>query len=107
MKTQAEKLAFQKHEFSPFMEPGSLKTFQDGVWEAIDLVLENSPALHFEAIDIFLNKDNSVASIVNEVFKYTPKVKVKICSTSSNSFSCKYLIYFRCVDHFQVNDDDI
>ena len=87
IKTQTERLAFQKHEFSPFFEFGSVKTFREGLWEVMDLAIENSHSVHFEAMDIFLHKENSVASIVNEVFKYMPKIKVlHTCNYASSIF---------------------
>ena len=68
---QRGNLAYEKFTFRPYIEK-STESAETHLWELVDLVLENNRTKDLKVIDIFTQKENSLAKTFQHILTLKP-----------------------------------
>ena len=74
-KGQRGNLAYEKYSFCPYNEKAVDK--EPVMWELVDLVLENNRSKDLKVVDVFTNKDNSLAPLYLHILNLKPLREVR------------------------------
>ena len=77
-KGQRGNLALDKFTFCPFVEKTSGEDMKPHVSEMVDLVLDNCRTKELKVVDVFTNKDNSLAKLYHQILSRKPMQQVYI-----------------------------
>ena len=70
-KGQRGNLAYEKYTFSPYVE-NSTQSMEPHLWEMVDLVLDNNRSKDLKVVDIFTQKENSLAQAYQQILNLKP-----------------------------------
>ena len=70
-KGQRGNLAYEKFSFSPYVEK-SAQGMESHLWEMVDLVLANNRSKDLKVVDIFTQKENSLAQAYQHILTLKP-----------------------------------
>ena len=82
-KGQRGNLAYEKFAFTPYLE-NSTQDMESHLWEMVDLVLDNNRIKDLKVMDIFTQKENSLAKTYQEILNLKPLREV--CSYFFTNF---------------------
>lgn len=74
---QRGNLAYEKHAFCPYVVESSDLDLEAHVWEMVDLVLENNHSKDLKVLDVFTNKNNSLAPLFSHILTLRPLREVR------------------------------